>query len=102
MTDPGFPGYASEMPGYFSSYYNELEQPEQSKYTSPLELVYDDPQKVPEFNVFLPSLRRALRLSSGARCAPYAGSDYAGDDVYAGIPLPVAGSRPSTWAGKKC
>ena len=89
MTDPGFPGYAREMPGYFSSYYDELEEPEQSKYTSPLELIYDDPQKVPEFYVFLPSLRRALRLSSGARCAPYAGSDYASDDIYAGIPLPV-------------
>ncbi|HLI64452.1 MAG TPA: DUF1329 domain-containing protein [Terriglobales bacterium] len=89
MTDPGFPGHAAEMPGYFSSYYDELEEPEQSKYTSPLELIYDDPQKVPEFYVFLPSLRRALRLSSSARCAPYAGSDYVGDDIYAGIPLPV-------------
>jgi hypothetical protein len=89
ITDPGFPGYAREMPGYLSSYYDELEEPEQSKYTSPLELIFDDPQKIPEFYVFLPSLRRALRLSSSARCAPYAGGDYVGDDIYAGIPLPV-------------
>jgi hypothetical protein len=89
MTDPGFPGYAKEMPGYYSSYYNELEQPEQSRYTAPLELIFDDPQRLPEFYVFLPSLRRALRLSSSARCAPYAGEDYVGDDIYAGIPLPV-------------
>ncbi len=89
ISDPGFAGYSREMPGYLSSYYDELEEPEQSKYTSPLELIFDDPQKVPEFYVFLPSLRRALRLSSSARCAPYAGGDYVGDDIYAGIPLPV-------------
>jgi len=88
VTDPGFTGYAREMPGYFVSYYDELLIPEQSKYTSPLELIYDDPQRVPEFYVFLPSLRRALRLSSSARCAPYAGSDYVGDDIY-GTPLPL-------------
>src|SRR5215469_1341838 len=32
MTDPGFAGHAAEMPGYLSSYYNELVTPEQSKY----------------------------------------------------------------------
>jgi hypothetical protein len=100
MTDPGFPGYEAEMPGYYASYYDELELPEQSKYTSPLELVYDDPQKVPEFYVFLPSLRRALRLSSAARCAPYAGSDYVSDDIFAGIPLPV-GWFQAKFVGKK-
>jgi hypothetical protein len=100
MTDPGFPGYAREMPGYFSSYYDELEEPEQSKYTSPLELIFDDPQKVPEFYVFLPSLRRALRLSSSARCAPYAGGDYVGDDIYAGVPLPV-GWFQAKYLGRK-
>lgn len=100
VTDPGFPGYAAEMPGYLSSYYDELEEPEQSKYTSPLELIFDDPQKLPEFYVFLPSLRRALRLSSSARCAPYAGGDYVGDDIYAGIPLPV-GWFQAKFLGKK-
>lgn len=100
MTDPGFPGFAREMPGYFSSYYDELLEPEQSKYTSPLELIFDDPQKVPEFYVFLPSLRRALRLSSSARCAPYAGGDYVGDDIYAGVPLPV-GWFQAKYVGRK-
>ena len=89
LVDPGFSGYAQEMPGYFASYYNELEAPEQSRYTTPLFLIFDDPQKLPEFYVFLPSLRRSLRLSAGARCAPYAGTDYVGDDTYWGVPLPV-------------
>ena len=100
MTDPGFPGFAAEMPGYLSSYYDEIETPEQSKYTSPLELIFDDPQKIPEFYVFLPSLRRALRLSSSARCAPYAGGDYVGDDIYAGVPLPV-GWFQAKYVGRK-
>ena len=91
-----------EMPGYLSSYYDELEEPEQSKYTSPLELIFDDPQKIPEFYVFLPSLRRALRLSSSARCAPYAGGDTSATTSMAGFRCRWAGSKPSSWARKKC
>jgi hypothetical protein len=87
-SDPGFPRDSSEMPGYFLAFYDEIMSPEQSKYTAPLELLYDDPQKLPESYVFLPSLRRALRLSSGSRCAPFAGSDYVGDDVVNGVPSP--------------
>ncbi len=88
-TDPGWPPFSDVMKGYFYAYYNELVSPEQTKYTAPLDLVYDDPDKLPEAYVFLPSLRRALRLSSGARCAPYAGSDYVGDDILNGIPNPT-------------
>jgi hypothetical protein len=87
-SDPGFPRNSTEMPGYFLAFYDEIMSPEQTKYTAPLELLYDDPQKLPESYVFLPSLRRALRLSSGSRCAPFAGSDYVGDDVVNGVPSP--------------
>jgi Protein of unknown function (DUF1329) len=65
-SDPGWPPSSEVMPGYFYAYYNELISPEQTKYTAPLDLIYDDPDKLPEAYVFLPSLRRALRLSSGA------------------------------------
>jgi Protein of unknown function (DUF1329) len=54
--------------------------PEQSKYTTELEMLHDDPTLVPELYVFLPSLRRSLRLSSAARCSPLLGTDYTGDD----------------------
>jgi hypothetical protein len=77
------------MPGYFYAYYSELISPEQTKYTALLHLINDDPDKLPEAYVFLPSLRRALRLSSGARCAPYAAGDYVGDDILNGIPNPT-------------
>ncbi len=54
--------------------------PEQSKYTTEIEMLHDDPTVVPELYVFLPSLRRSLRLSSAARCSPLLGTDYTGDD----------------------
>jgi len=89
IVDPEFSGWAQEMPGYFASYYDETLAPEQIKYTSSVELVFDDPNTVPEFYAFVPSLRRSLRISGGARCAPYAGTDYVGDDILSYIPLPV-------------
>ena len=54
--------------------------PEQSKYTTELTLRPDDPTHIEEIYVFLPSLRRSLRLSSAARCAPILGTDFIEDD----------------------
>jgi hypothetical protein len=58
----------------------EITAPEQSKYTTQLQSQPDDPMKHPETFVFLPSLRRSLRLSSAARCSPISGSDWVQDD----------------------
>jgi Protein of unknown function (DUF1329) len=55
-------------------------EPEQSKYTTQLQSQPDDPTRVPETYVFLPSLRRSLRLSSAARCSPILGTDWVQDD----------------------
>ena len=63
--------------------------PEQSKYTTALEMIPDDPNTITETYVFLPSLRRSLRLSSSPRCAPFLGTDYVGDDTFGFVPLPV-------------
>ena len=54
--------------------------PEQSRYTTELQLQPADPSKFQESYVFLPSLRRSLRLSSAARCSPILGTDYVQDD----------------------
>jgi Protein of unknown function (DUF1329) len=54
--------------------------PEQSKYTTEMTLRPDDPTHIEEIYVFLPSLRRSLRLSSAARCAPILGTDFIEDD----------------------
>ena len=66
--------------GYFQSGMDEVTVPEQSKYTSALTMFPDDVKRLEEFYVFLPSLRRSLRLSSAARCSPILGSDYLNDD----------------------
>lgn len=66
-----------------------ITQPEQSKYTTSMVLLPSDPSRVSEIYVFLPSLRRSLRLSSSARCAPNQGTDYTYDDNrdgFGGVP----------------
>jgi hypothetical protein len=55
--------------------------PEQAKYTTALELISKDPSKLTEEYVFLPSLRRSLRLSTSSRCTPILGTDYLADDT---------------------
>jgi hypothetical protein len=55
--------------------------PEQAKYTTALELISKDPSRLTEEYVFLPSLRRSLRLSTSSRCTPILGTDYLADDT---------------------
>ncbi|MGO9058389.1 MAG: DUF1329 domain-containing protein [Candidatus Binataceae bacterium] len=62
-------------------------QPEQVKYTTQLAQVFSDPERVQEIYVFLPSLRRSLRLSSAARCSPILGTDWVQDDNGLGFNL---------------
>jgi Protein of unknown function (DUF1329) len=64
---------------------NVVWQPEQSKYINDLLIFYDDPARNPEVYVFVPALRRSLRLSSAARCAPLLGGDYVADDSREGL-----------------
>jgi hypothetical protein len=77
-------GLATSYPGsagIFTVANLVVEQPEQSKYTTNLVIVPDDLSKDQENYVFLPSLRRSLRLSTAARCSPLVGGDYTSDDV---------------------
>jgi hypothetical protein len=80
LSDPGYPTNPPFGKGYiFSDRYLQL-LPEQSKYTTEVAMYRDDPSLPQELYVFLPSLRRSLRLSSQARCSPILGSDFAQDD----------------------
>jgi Protein of unknown function (DUF1329) len=54
--------------------------PEQSKYSTEMTLRPDDPTHIDEVYAFVPALRRSLRLSSAARCAPILGTDFIQDD----------------------
>jgi Protein of unknown function (DUF1329) len=80
------PGMGPTAPGHQAGgiyYVNNIVvmEPEQSKYTNDLLVYYDDPERAPEIYIFLPALRRSLRLSSAARCAPLVGTDYTADDA---------------------
>ena len=71
--------------GAFLTSFFSVTAPEQSKYTSELVMFPFDPGGPAEIYVFLPSLRRSLRLSASARCSPVLGTDWTNDDVRAGL-----------------
>jgi Protein of unknown function (DUF1329) len=89
VSDAGQPINNPSANGIYLSLYDQGIEPEQNKYLTSLAVFPDDPQRVPELYVFLPSLRRSLRLSSAARCAPLQGTDWTNDDQrggFSGIP----------------
>jgi hypothetical protein len=79
-SDEAYPENPPFGKGYLEGTRFFLMAPEQVKYTTQVALLPDDPLKVQEIYVFLPSLRRSLRLSSAARCSPILGSDFVQDD----------------------
>jgi Protein of unknown function (DUF1329) len=96
LSDPGMGVDAPDQQGdIFLSQNNVVWQPEQSKYTNDLLIFYDDPARDPEVYVFVPALRRSLRLSSAARCAPLLGGDYVADDSREGLNI-----QPPIFQGK--
>jgi hypothetical protein len=80
LSEPDKPVNIPNLDDIFLTYNNIIMVPEQSKYTNDLVIFYDDPATLGETFVFVPSLRRSIRLSSAARCAPLVGSDYTADD----------------------
>ncbi|MGH7840279.1 MAG: DUF1329 domain-containing protein [Candidatus Binataceae bacterium] len=82
-TDPGFPETATYAPGTWFTEYLMEESPEQARYTASLNLFYIDQEAhpYPDTFVFVPALRRSLRLASTARCSPVFGWDWTYDDA---------------------
>lgn len=80
ISEPGSPVNLPYANGILFAARYLVAAPEQSKYTTELQLQPADPAKFQESYVFLPSLRRSLRLSSAARCSPVLGTDYVQDD----------------------
>lgn len=79
-TDPNTPVTEPGAAGVWYSEWLMVETPEQSKYTANLTLWFKDNQRFPDTYVFVPALRRSLRLSVTARCAPVLGTDFVQDD----------------------
>src|ERR1700730_4523200 len=80
LSDVGVPNKPSDSSPYYVAKFQEQVAPEQSKYSTLLDLIPTDPTRLDELYEFVPSLRRSLRLSQAARCAPVFGSDYLIDD----------------------
>jgi hypothetical protein len=83
-TDQGVPRVDPLAGGAWYSEWIMLERPEQSKYTAVLTLFWQDNMKDEDDYAFVPALRRSLRLSSSARCAPLLGTDMVKDDQRVG------------------
>ncbi|MGH7905891.1 MAG: DUF1329 domain-containing protein [Candidatus Binataceae bacterium] len=86
VTDPGFPPRDPNAGPYYYTFYGEQTAPEAGKYTTTLNLMMNDPTAEPELYEFVPTLRRSLRLSQSARCAPLFGTDFTFDDSFQGPP----------------
>jgi Protein of unknown function (DUF1329) len=85
ITDPGTPRINPLAAGALGTQWLMIEQPEQGKYTADLDILPQDNQKPEENYVFLPSLRRSMRLSVSSRCAPLLGTDWTHDDQKPGF-----------------
>lgn len=83
LTDPGFPHEENYAPGSWQTQWGMQLSPEQARYTASLSIYYQDQEKYPypDLFVFVPSLRRSLRLSTASRCSPVFGFDWAYDDA---------------------
>jgi uncharacterized protein DUF1329 len=81
---PDVPRTEPEAAGAWYSEWLMVEQPEQSRYTADLTLFWQDLNKMEDSYVFVPALRRSLRLAVSARCAPLFASDMTHDDQRGG------------------
>lgn len=86
LSDVDSPSNVPNSGGYYFARFYEQITPEQGKYSTVLDLTPADPDKLDEEYEYIPTLRRSLRLSEAARCAPVFGSDYLIDDENGGPP----------------
>ena len=80
LSDLGKPTNIPSTGDLFLTQNNVIWEPEQSKYVNALQVFHDNPADLPDSYVFVPSLRRSIRLTTAARCSPLVGSDYTQDD----------------------
>jgi Protein of unknown function (DUF1329) len=86
LSDLDYPQTIPEGTPYYFVRFEQQLAPEQGKYSTVLDLAPTDPTQFDELYAYVPTLRRSLRLSQAARCAPLFGSDYLNDDENNGPP----------------
>ncbi len=85
ISEPGMPTYLPGGEGIDYSEWIMVTAPEETRYLTNLTLYYLDPTKAEDLFLFIPALRRSLRLSAAARCSPFIGTDYTQDDPRTGF-----------------
>lgn len=84
ISEPGMPINLPDNGDIDYSEWVQVMSPEQTRYLTNLTLYYDDPTKPEDVFLFIPALRRSLRLSTAARCSPFIGTDLTQDDPRTG------------------
>ena len=83
LTYPGHPMTERGAAGAYLTEWSMVEEPENFKYITELTIFYQDVKRDEDNYVFLPALRRSLRTSTVARCAPGGATDFTKDDTRA-------------------
>ncbi len=86
LSDPTMPATVPTEGNYFFAKYIQQIAPEQGKYTTSLDLTYEDITRLDDIYTYLPSARRPIRSSDAARCAPLQNSDFTWEDAALGPP----------------
>lgn len=86
LSEQEYPQTVPDGAPYYFARFEEQLAPEQGKYSTLLDLIPTDPTNFDELYEYVPTLRKSLRLSQAARCAPVFGSDYLTDDANGGPP----------------
>jgi len=83
IAEQGFPPSYNYAPGTWYTQWAMQLAPEQSRYTASLSLYFKDQESnpFPDTFVFVPALRRSMRLSAASRCSPVFGLDWTYDDA---------------------
>jgi hypothetical protein len=81
IADDDQPLYDPRTPGEDFTEWATVLTPEQARYTTSLTIYYLDLSRPEDTYLFIPALRRSLRISTGARCSPLFGTDVTYDDA---------------------
>ena len=86
LSEPPLPTTIPTAGGYYFAKFIQQIAPEQGKYTTSLDLTYQDITKLDDIYTYLPASRRPIRSSDAARCAPLQNTDFTWEDAALGPP----------------
>jgi hypothetical protein len=83
--EPNVQRVEKDSGGAWLGEWTQIEQPEQYRYIADLVLLWQDNLRLEDNYLFIPALRRSLRLSDASHCAHlFTFADYSHDDLKAG------------------